>query len=134
MNASRVDLESLSEEQLCRLARDVSDNDAFPILVQRCIPMIRLQAKGFSCNRLDTDDLIQEGILGLLSAVQTYQDGGKASFHTYAAVCIRRRMISAVRRARIHSTNDPGNNEPFDQEAASDPAHLLVRREDMKRL
>lgn len=139
MNISPADLELLSEEQLCRLARDVSDNDAFALLVQRCTPMIRLQASRFRGGRLDAEDLVQEGILGLLSAVQTYREGGQATFRTYASVCIRRRMISAVRRAGIDpsgtdSLDEAGETEPAAQEETSDPAHMLVRREDTKRL
>lgn len=139
MNTSPADLESLSEEQLCRLARDVNDNDAFSLLVQRCTPMLRQQASQLRSSSLDAEDLVQEGILGLLSAVQTYREGGQASFRTYASVCIRRRMISAVRRAGfdptgVDSLDEAGETEPAAQEETSDPAHLLVRREDTKRL
>ena len=139
LNTFPADLQLMSEEQLCRLAGNAGDNDAFSLLVQRCIPMIRLQASKFHHRHLDAEDLVQEGILGLLSAVQTYRDDGQASFRTYAAVCIRRRMISAIRRAGadlsvIDSLDDTGESEPVAQEENSDPAHMLVRREDTQRL
>lgn len=139
MNISPADLESLSEEQLCRLAQDVPDSDAFSLLVQRCTPMIRYQAARFHHRHLEAEDLVQEGILGLLSAVQTYRDNKQASFRTYASVCIRRRMISAVRRAgidpaEIDSLDEGGETEPVAQEETSDPVHMLVKREDTQQL
>ncbi len=45
----------------------------------------------------DSEDLTQEGMLGLLSAIREYSPDSGASFKTYAELCIRRRLISAVR-------------------------------------
>ena len=49
---------------------------------------------------MDRDDLQQEGLLGLLTATQTFRADGGASFSTYARTCARHRVISAVRRSR----------------------------------
>lgn len=45
----------------------------------------------------DTDDLIQEGMIGLLKAVFEYDPERDASFGGYATVCIRNKIVSAVR-------------------------------------
>lgn len=139
MNTSPAELESLNEEQLCGLARDAADNDAFSLLVRRYTPTLRSLAARFRHSHLDGEDLIQEGVLGLLSAVQTYREDGQASFRTYAGICIRRRMISAVRQAGVEpagmdSLDEVPQAEPADQEETSDPARLLDRREDTQRL
>lgn len=47
----------------------------------------------------DSEDLLQEGMIGLLSAMREFHADGGASFHTYAELCIRRRIISAARSA-----------------------------------
>ena len=48
----------------------------------------------------DSEDLFQEGMMGLLSAVRSFESGRDASFRTYAEVCIRRRLYSAIRAAQ----------------------------------
>lgn len=45
---------------------------------------------------IEISDLIQEGMLGLTSAINCFQDTKEASFYTYAKTCIERRIISAV--------------------------------------
>ena len=42
---------------------------------------------------------MQEGMIGLLSAMRSYAPDGGTSFRTYAEVCIRRRVISAAKSA-----------------------------------
>jgi len=46
-----------------------------------------------------TDDLIQEGMLGLLSAIRNFKPDGEASFKSFATVCIKRKIYSAIRNA-----------------------------------
>lgn len=47
----------------------------------------------------DSEDLLQEGMIGLLSAIRQYDPSAGAGFRTYAEKCIRRRVISAARSA-----------------------------------
>jgi RNA polymerase sporulation-specific sigma factor len=47
----------------------------------------------------DSEDLLQEGMIGFLSAMREYHMDGGASFRTYAELCIRRRIISAAKSA-----------------------------------
>lgn len=44
-------------------------------------------------------DLYQEGLIGLLSAMETYQDSKDAKFSTYASRCIENRIATAINRA-----------------------------------
>ncbi len=44
----------------------------------------------------ETDDLIQEGMLGLFKAIQTYSPEKEASFRTFAILCMERQMYSAI--------------------------------------
>lgn len=43
------------------------------------------------------DDLIQQGYIGLLAAIRTYRDKKGATFKTYASICIRNEILSALR-------------------------------------
>ena len=97
-DSAGLPLETLSDEQLAGLA-EAGSEEAFSLLVGRCSSMIQAQARRYRGTHLDAEDMAQEGFLGLLSAVQTYRETKKTSFRTYASVCIRHRMVSAVRRA-----------------------------------
>ena len=48
----------------------------------------------------DTEDLIQEGMLGLLAAIRSFNPEKAASFRTYAEICIRSKLVTAVRAAQ----------------------------------
>ena len=47
----------------------------------------------------DTEDLIQEGMIGLFKAVRDYDSGRDASFYTFAELCISRQLYTAVQAA-----------------------------------
>ena len=47
----------------------------------------------------DEDDIVQEGMIGLLKAIRQFDPGKDASFGTFAGVCITRQIISAIRSA-----------------------------------
>ena len=46
----------------------------------------------------DQDDLYQEGMIGLLNAIRSYDPARSDNFEAYASLCIRRQIIDAVRR------------------------------------
>jgi len=56
--------------------------------------------KNFLTSGVSEQDLKQEGMIGLLNAARTYQDGKGAKFETYASTVIYRRMIDAVRKEK----------------------------------
>lgn len=64
-------------------------------LVPKYIGIITYYAKKMAVTEFDIDDFISEGLLGLLSAVRTY-DNMKSSFPNYAKVCILNRMRTAI--------------------------------------
>lgn len=94
-----------------QLASLVSNNDssAFVELTARYLPLVKAKAARFRSTMLETDDLCQEGLMGLLNAARTYDSAGGASFKTYAGVCITNRMIMACRTA-ANQKNLPLNN------------------------
>ncbi|MGN1134582.1 MAG: sigma-70 family RNA polymerase sigma factor [Oscillospiraceae bacterium] len=83
--------ENLSDEELAVKARN--DKEAAFELFSRCICIIKALAGKISQD--NADDLIQEGFIGLMNAVKTYDSHKNSKFSTYAYVCIRNKMISA---------------------------------------
>ncbi len=73
------------------------DDAAFAALLEHFMPMIRQETSRFRQSGADEDDLAQEAALGLFSAARAYADDRGASFATFARVCVRRRLINAVR-------------------------------------
>lgn len=84
-------------EQLALLAQK-SDDESFNSLVDGFLPVIKIKASKFT--QVETDDLVQEGLLGLWSAVQTYDKEKSASFKTYANKCINNRMITVASKIK----------------------------------
>ena len=90
--------ESLTDEQLLQYCRQ-GNPDAEETLIRRYGPVIRSLARPYFLTGGDSEDLIQEGMLGLLNAIRRFNDQEDTSFRTFAVLCIRRRMFSALRKA-----------------------------------
>ena len=63
------------------------------------MPYIQKKAARVRVVGLETDDLMQEGLMGLFRAIQTYQSAEGASFATYAKTCIDNGIRTAVKQA-----------------------------------
>ena len=92
------DYSTLSDTALHKLCSG-GNADAENELAARYSRVVRACARPFFLAGGDSEDLMQEGMLGLLSAIREYKPESDASFKTYAELCIRRRLISAVRSA-----------------------------------
>ncbi len=90
--------ENLDDTELVRLYNN-GDQTAFQQLAVRYIFIIRNKSSDLHNMGIEPDDLFQEGLLGLHNAVRSFDENGGASFGTYASVCIRNRLVSAVRSA-----------------------------------
>jgi len=86
-----------SNEELNRA--DINDPAAEEALVSEYSWLVRACARPYFLAGGDSEDLIQEGMLGLLSAIRTYDPDKGAKFSTYAEFCIRRRIYSAIKSA-----------------------------------
>ena len=68
-------------------------------MLQRLLRLVRICARPLFLAGGDSEDLIQEGTFGLLSAIRNYDPADGASFKTYAEHCIRMRLLSAIKSA-----------------------------------
>ena len=98
-NDSDILLDSLADEDLCREAANGSRR-AEEILVTRYHRLVRVCARPYFLAGGDSEDLIQEGMIGLFKAVRDYDSGRDASFYTFADLCISRQMYTAVQAAK----------------------------------
>lgn len=102
-----------SDEELCALVADGCRN-AEEELVKRYLRPVRVYARPYFLVGGDSEDLIQEAMFGLLKAIREFDPGRDARFKTFAEVCIRNRIRSAVANA-VRSKHAPLNNSvPFE--------------------
>lgn len=73
------------------------NQDATEILLKRYTPLVKKSTRTLYIIGADTEDLTQEGMIGLFKAIQTYQTKQNASFFTYAKLCIDRQIYSAIK-------------------------------------
>ena len=133
---------TVSDENLCRLAQQ-GDRNAEEQVVVRYFGLVKACARPYFLAGGDGEDLIQEGMLGLLTAIRSFEGGRDASFRTFAEICIRSRLYSAVRAAQ-GSKHSPLNHsvsfEPplFDGTSAhlfsseESPEDVVIGREELR--
>lgn len=73
------------------------DKDAFNEIYSRYKNLVGFYSRNLYLLGADNDDLIQEGMFGLIKAVKGYREG-ESSFKAYASLCIKSSLISAVKK------------------------------------
>ncbi len=66
-------------------------------LLNRYKNMVRARARGFFLVGGETEDLVQEGMVGLYTAIRDYNASSGKSFKNFAYMCVTRRILDAVR-------------------------------------
>jgi len=88
----------LEDGYLVALAKQGS-TDAYDRLLRRYHGFVRLKASSYFLVGGDSDDLIQEGLVGLYKAIRDYRYDRESSFRNFAELCITRQIITAVKTA-----------------------------------
>ena len=144
-DTGKVDIhaETLSDEQLLSLDDALVAEEE---LVRRYSGLVRSCARPLFLVGGDGEDLIQEGLLGLLQAIREYRADREASFRTFAEVCIRNRLSSTLRAAsrdkhtplnRSVSLDHPffdSNSYTSGALILADPEMLIIDRDYVSRL
>ena len=125
------------KEQITALDTELLDSDlaeraksgdraAEEALVLRYGRLVRACARPLFLMGGDSEDLVQEGMMGLLTAIREFDPGRTVSFRAYAETCIRNRLFSAI-RAAARSKHTPLNSYvPLDPALLTAP---IVARE-----
>lgn len=74
-------------------------SDATDKLVRRYQGFVRMKASSYFLVGGDSDDLIQEGMVGLYKAIRDFRDDRESSFRNFAELCVTRQIITAVKTA-----------------------------------
>ena len=95
---------SEEEEQLWIKALEAGDPDARNILIQHNLRLVAHIAKKFESKYEDRDDLISIGTIGLIKAVQTFNESKGNKLSTYASRCIENEILMFFRANRKNRT------------------------------
>ena len=154
--ALRLDLTplgQLADDELVARFRD-GDTAALETLLERYRRFARAKARGYFLVGADSDDIEQEGMIGLYKAIRDFRAERQASFRAFAELCITRQVITAIKTATrqkhqplnqyvsisgVRGGDDPGERtveDLLDDHNIADPADQVVsneRMDDMRR-
>jgi RNA polymerase sporulation-specific sigma factor len=88
----------LEDLQLVLRARN-GDGAAMDALIRRYTGFVRLKASSYFLAGGDSEDLIQEGLIGLYKAVRDFRSDKETSFRSFAELCVTRQIITAIKTA-----------------------------------
>ncbi len=117
-----------SDESLAVLAQN-GDEEALEILLERYKPLARKLAQRYFIRGGDPDDVIQEAMIGLFKAVQSFDGAGVYPFAALAQKSCERSIIDAVRRADTEKNSFLNDSVPLDEQALAD---LFPEEEEME--
>ena len=131
-------------DRLVEAARS-GDEQAMMELIKLVMPVVESEAgKAQTFGAVTGYDLVQEGMLGFLNAVFSYREGGEASFLTYAGVCIKNSITSALRaqgrkkhrplNSSISISELQDNRKDAELGAADSPENILIDSENARNL
>ena len=98
----------MSEDLVLLNQARAGNETSLETLIDKYKPIVSGIARGYFLIGGDTDDLIQEGMIGLYKAIQNYKENNKSKFSTYAYHCIKHQVQSAV-RSSLSNKNSPLN-------------------------
>jgi RNA polymerase sporulation-specific sigma factor len=88
----------LEDLQLVLRARN-GDGGALDVLIRRYTGFVRLKASSYFLAGGDSEDLVQEGLIGLYKAVRDFRADKETSFRSFAELCVTRQIITAIKTA-----------------------------------
>lgn len=124
----------MTEEELVALCRG-GDKNAWEELYSIYKPRVLKIARRFFLSGGETEDLVQEGMCGLYSAVNGYKQG--ENFSAYAYICIRNRIVDAVKKSCGAKNSALNNFLPIVEVGEEwlspvNPEDEVIRREDRR--
>lgn len=142
-----MDQSYVDEEQMVKLARE-GDIKAQELLIKRYKNFVKSKARAYFLIGADREDIVQEGMIGLFKAMRDYQPGKMTSFKSFAELCIKRQIITAIKTAtrqkHIPLNSYVSLNKPiFDEESDRtlydmmtnsrelNPEHLIIKKEEL---
>jgi len=132
-----MNYETLKDEELAMLSSN-GHSEAGDILLVRYKNYVKKVVRPYFIAGADREDLVQEGMIGLYKAVREYRPDKAAAFASFAAVCIKNQVLTAVKNAsrKKHgplntyiSINSEDFEAPYIIDNINNPEKILMNRE-----
>jgi RNA polymerase sporulation-specific sigma factor len=125
---------------------------AYDRIMRRYYGFVRLKASSYFLAGGDSDDLVQEGLVGLYKAVRDFRSDRESSFRNFAELCITRQIITAVKTATRNkhtplnqyvsfstspassTDGEPTLDEILPGPTAHDPVNQVISSEELRSL
>lgn len=118
-------LTSEEEKKYLKLVRENKDISARNILVERNMRLVAHIAKKYSqTNAADTEDLISVGTIGLIKAIDSFDENKKIRLATYASRCISNEILMLI-RANKNNVSEISLQNPIGTDADGNSISLL---------
>ncbi len=119
---------AMTDDTVLNLAKS-GDESALNFIMDKYNNIVNMKASKFFAAGIEKEDIVQEGMIGLYKAIQSYDGGKQNSFKTFANMCIERQLITVVKSAN-RQKNIPLNsafslNSPIYEDGESDAIDVL---------
>lgn len=94
-------------------------------LVRRYVALVYRASRRYFAPGMEREDVVQEGMIGLLSAIRTYRRDPRGPFEPFASMCVVRRIQTAVTRAKSD------RHSPLNTAIPLDFARMVARDESL---
>lgn len=144
---------AMSDEKLIELIKS-EDKYAIDFLIEKYKDLVNMKVSKYFMIGAEREDIIQEGMIGLFKAIQSYNSEKQNSFKTFANLCIERQLITAIKTsnrqkhmplnsylslsASAYNNEEDENNssmmEFFDSHTTEDPLETITKKEYYERV
>lgn len=146
-----MDYKELNDNELIYLCHE-NNEEAINLVINKykncIITILKEYLKEYNIIGIEISDLYQEGLIGLLHAIETFDKDKEVLFYTYACTCIRTNIISAIRLTFRQKNRILNNSYSLDKlfnesttnyyeifkDMSQEPNKLLIDEEELEEL
>ena len=90
-----INYDALSDDEIIsRISK--KDDDAIEYMIKKYGSIVKREVRTVYIIGAETEDLMQEGMIGLFKALRDFEADKGATFSTFATLCIRRQIKTAI--------------------------------------
>ena len=138
---------NLKDEEIISQIKS-GDKDALSYLLEKYKNLVNIKVSKYFMIGAEKEDILQEGMIGLFKAIQSFNEKKQNSFKSFANICIERQLITAIKSSNRQkhmplntylslNTAAYDNNEDdsvelidtFNNKTAEDPLETIMKKE-----
>ena len=139
---------NMSDEELISIVKQ-GDKEALNYLIDKYKEFVNIKVSKYFIIGAEKEDIVQEGMIGLYKAIQSFKEEKQNSFKTFANLCIERQLITAIKtsnrqkhmplnsylslnNAAYEEDDDTSLIDIFDSHSVEDPLDTITKKEYLK--